>query len=205
MRLAEIDPRAAVAFFPSDHYFNDDAAFMSHVEAAFEAVSFRQDLIVLLGITPTGPEVEYGWVEPSTPILLKNRSGLRRVRRFWEKPGKAHACALFERGCLWNSFVMVGRVQEFLHLIRRTLPELYHAFAAIRPTFGTGVERRAVRALYHQIPATNFSHEVLAACPNNLAVLPVKDVEWSDWGAPDRVLSTLASIGAQVEWLQEAV
>lgn len=205
MRLAEIDPQASVAFFPSDHYFNDDVGFMSHVEAAFEAVRMRKDLIVLLGITPTGPEVEYGWVEPSSPILLKNVNGLRRVRRFWEKPGKAHVHALLEQGCLWNSFVMMGHVQEFLHLIRRTLPELYNAFAGIRPTFGTGVESRAVRALYDQIQSTNFSHEVLAASPDNLAVLPVREVEWSDWGAPDRVLSTLARIGAEVEWLQHAV
>jgi mannose-1-phosphate guanylyltransferase len=205
MRLAEINPNAAVAFFPSDHYFNDDAAFMSHVEEAFEAVQARQDLIVLLGITPTGPEVEYGWIEPSSLISLKNASALSRVRRFWEKPNKAHARVLFERGCLWNSFVMVGRAQEFLHLFRRTLPELYQAFARVRPTFGTGVERSAVRALYNQIPQANFSHQVLSACPNNLAVLPVGGVEWSDWGAPERVLSTLARIGAEVEWLQQAV
>ncbi|HKS29794.1 MAG TPA: sugar phosphate nucleotidyltransferase [Pyrinomonadaceae bacterium] len=205
MRLAEINPHAAVAFFPSDHYFNDDATFMSHVEKAFEAVQARQDLIVLLGITPTSPEVEYGWIEPSSSISLKNASALSRVRRFWEKPSKAHARLLFEQGCLWNSFVMVGRVQEFLHLFRRTLPELYQAFARVRPTFGTGVERRAVRALYNQIPQANFSHQVLSACPNNLAVLPVGGVEWSDWGAPERVFSTLARIGAEVEWLQQAV
>lgn len=205
MRLADINPQASVAFFPSDHYLDDDEAFASHVDAAFEAVRTRQDLIVLLGIAPTGPEVEYGWIEPSSPIQLKTIDGLRRVRRFWEKPSHAHARALYERGSLWNSFVMIGRVQEFLHLIRRTLPELYGAFAGVRSSFGTGIEGRAVRALYDQIPPTNFSHEVLAACPNNLAVLPVKGLEWSDWGAPERVLSTLARMGAQVEWLRRAV
>lgn len=205
MRLAEINPRASVAFFPSDHYLNDDVAFMSHVDAAFEAVRTRQDLIVLLGITPTGPEVEYGWVVPSSPIQLKSVNGLRRVRRFWEKPSHAHALALYEQGSLWNSFVMAGRVQEFLHLIRRTLPELYGAFAEFRTTFGTAVEGRAARALYEQILSTNFSHEVLASCPNNLAVLPVKDLEWSDWGAPERVFSTLARIGEPVEWIRQAV
>jgi hypothetical protein len=30
-------------------------------------------------------------------------------------------------GCLWNSFVMVGRVGSFLDLIRRTQPELFEA------------------------------------------------------------------------------
>lgn len=205
LRLAAVNPDASVVFFPSDHYFSDDARFMAHVEMAFEAVGARPDLIVLLGITPTGPEVEYGWIEPASRILLKTPDALSRVRRFWEKPSRAHARMLFSRECLWNSFVMVGRVQEFLHVVRRTLPELYMAFERIRPTFGTTLEQRAVRALYREIPSGNFSHEVLAAAPDDLAVLPVREVEWNDLGEPARVLSTLAAMGAQVEWLSQAV
>jgi hypothetical protein len=37
--------------------------------------------------------------------------------------------------------------------------------------------------------------DVLAMRPSNLAVLPVCGVEWSDWGQPRRVLSTLATLG----------
>jgi mannose-1-phosphate guanylyltransferase len=203
MRVAAMDPQISVAFFPSDHYFSDDAEFMDHVETAFEAVRLRQDLIILLGITPTGPEVEYGWIEPSSPIRLPSTDVLSRVRRFWEKPTHHHASLLFAQGCLWNSFVMVGRAQEFLSLIRRTLPEMYFAFEAIRPTFGTASEKELVRGLYMHLASSNFSHEVLAACPDFLAVLPVK-VEWSDWGDPERVFSTLASRNLQADWLTEA-
>jgi mannose-1-phosphate guanylyltransferase len=38
------------------------------------------------------------------------------IRRFWEKPSPTVARKLFERGALWNSFVMVGRVAAFLTL-----------------------------------------------------------------------------------------
>src|SRR5215213_6202443 len=38
MRVAAKAPRAIVALFPSDHYFADDEAFMSHVDTAFDAV-----------------------------------------------------------------------------------------------------------------------------------------------------------------------
>ncbi|HKQ51522.1 MAG TPA: sugar phosphate nucleotidyltransferase [Pyrinomonadaceae bacterium] len=205
LRLARVCPDAVVAFFPSDHYFSDDESFMERVEAAFEIAEARPDLITLLGITPEGPEEEYGWIEPASPILTKNPDALCRVRRFWEKPNHVLARRLQERGCLWNSFVMVARVSAFLGMIRRAVPDLYHAFAAARTILGTDGEDSAVRSLYHQIPESNFSREVLAASPNDLAVLPVSNVGWSDWGDPGRVLSTLAQIGASAEWVAAAV
>src|SRR5436309_3122243 len=50
MRVAAKAPKAIVALFPSDHYFADDEAFMSHVDAAFDAVQARRTMITLLGI-----------------------------------------------------------------------------------------------------------------------------------------------------------
>jgi mannose-1-phosphate guanylyltransferase len=200
LRLSRMSKNNVVAFFPSDHYFSDDKTFMTYVEKAFEAALARPDLIILLGTKPEGSEEEYGWLEPASPILTKNPGALYRVRRFWEKPNHMLARTLMERGCLWNSFVMVGRVSAFLGTIRRTVPDLYNAFAVAWTALGTANEDAAMWSLYSQIPETNFSQEVLAMCPGDLAVLPVSNVGWSDWGEPSRVLSTLAQIGVQAEW-----
>lgn len=200
LRLAEAAPDAMVAFFPSDHYFSDDQSFMAHVESAFDAVCARPESVILLGIKPEGPEVEYGWIEPVSPGLTGNPDALSRVRRFWEKPPQALARKLMMRGCLWNSFVMVGHVNAFLNMIRRALPELYQAFGAVRPTLGSVLEKRAVRALYSRIPNSNFSQQVLAMRTDELAVLSVGEVGWSDLGEPNRVLRTLARLGAQTGW-----
>lgn len=53
---------------------------------------------------------------------------LFEVRRFWEKPSREHAAVLMSLGCLWNSFIMVGRVSAFLKILRIALPELIAAF-----------------------------------------------------------------------------
>lgn len=205
LRLSLMCPDGVAAFFPSDHYLSDDETFMDRVEAAFEIAEARPDLVTLLGITPEGPEEEYGWIEPASPVLTKNQEMLFRVARFWEKPDHVLARQLQERGCLWNSFVMVGRVSAFLGMIRRSAPDLYNAFAVAWTALGTPGEDAEIRSLYHRIPETNFSKEVLAASPDELAVLPVGDVGWSDWGEPGRVLSTLAQIGASAEWAASAV
>ena len=189
LRVAALAPAATVAIFPSDHYISDDGVFMAHVEDGFDAVTARPDLVVLLGITPDRPEVEYGWIEPDVPVAgLGELSGaLSSVNRFWEKPSAALAETLRARGSLWNSFVMVGRVGTFLGLIGDAVPGLATPFAAVREDIGTPREADAVRALYAGLPATDFSRQVLAARPAQLAVLPVAGVGWNDLGDPRRV------------------
>lgn len=203
LRLSILDPTSAVAFFPSDHYFSDDQTFMTYVDSAFRAVKARPEMIVLLGIEPDRPEVEYGWIEPATSFMEQLPRDIRRVRRFWEKPSANTAKTFMDRGFLWNSFVMVGRLEAFLLIIKRAVPKLYRAFEAVRPTLSTGKEREAIRNLYAKIGPSNFSHDVLSTSAN-LSVMPVKGVTWSDWGNPRRVLSTLARIGLQAEYPQKS-
>lgn len=204
LRLALQAPGDPVAILPSDHFFSDDGAFMAHVGAAFEAVRTRPDLVILLSITPDSPEVGYGWIEPAEPILRQGPGALHRVRGFWEKPVPALAQTLLARGCLWNTLVMVARVPTLLALMRSALPDLYDTFVRVRPALDTPGEGEAIRALYAELPSVNFSQQVLAACPANLAVLPVKGVWWSDWGEPHRVLATLARIGFHPQWSEPA-
>jgi mannose-1-phosphate guanylyltransferase len=199
LRIATKSPQAVVALFPSDHFFADDEEFMSHIDTAFGAAQARPETVTLLGITPTSAEKEYGWIEPQPSILSREARSITRVRRFWEKPSATLAHTLMQRGCLWNSFVMVGRVNALLRMTQAALPELYAGFAALAPDFETTRERSALAELYARIGDTNFSHEVLATRPQDLAVMRVGDVGWSDLGEPSRVLAALAQIGVQSE------
>ncbi len=199
LRVATKSPKAVVALFPSDHFFADDEEFMSHIDVAMDAVEVQPANMMLLGITPTTPETEYGWIEPQPSILASAQKSITRVRRFWEKPSLNLATSLMERGCLWNSFVMVGRVDALLKMTRAAMPEMYAAFAAITPAFETVSEHKALAALYSRIEDSNFSHQVLAVRPEDLMVMRVGEVGWSDLGEPNRVLSALARIGVQSE------
>jgi mannose-1-phosphate guanylyltransferase len=170
MRLCEMDPKGVVAFFPSDHYFSDDEVFVRQIDLAYSVAAFRPEMVILLGITPESPEVEYGWIEPGLVLGNPIPNSVCRVSRFWEKPGPTLALALMERGCLWNTFVMVGRVNAFLKLIQQALPALVESFESIRPSFFTTAEPGAVRDLYSVIHPTSFSNDILTAQPDHLAV-----------------------------------
>jgi len=190
LRLAALAPTASAAIFPSDHHFSDEPRFMAHVATAFDSLAIHPHRVVLLGIAPDTHETEYGWIEPAELLPGPGGLSLYQVRRFWEKPEVALAEVLRERGCFWNSFVMVARVPAFLGLIRSAVPDLFDAFDAVRPALGTAREDDAVRRLYAGLPATDFSREILSLRTGPLALLPVRGVLWSDLGSPARVLMT---------------
>jgi mannose-1-phosphate guanylyltransferase len=181
---------------PSDHHFADDTAFTADLETAFEAVETRPDRVMLLGITPEYPEVEYGWIEPGAPLGGGLPDAFCYVSRFWEKPSRPVALSLMNRGCLWNSFVMIGKVETFLALIRRALPKLMRAFEStilLRDQAG-------LFEIYSSITSSNFSDEVLSTHPSDLAVLRSANPGWSDLGETSRVLSVLDRKGVKPEW-----
>jgi mannose-1-phosphate guanylyltransferase len=163
------------------------------------AVEERPEFTVLLGIVPDEPETGYGWIEPGAYLNI-GASNLLEVHRFWEKPSPPLIRELMAAGCLWNSFMIVGRVMTLLELFILTMPRLYLSFSKIRPTLGTSFEEETVARLYHDLPSTDFSREVLEAGPRNLVVLPVRDIGWADLGEPDRVVKALVSHGIEQRW-----
>jgi mannose-1-phosphate guanylyltransferase len=187
LRIAARAPDAPVVILPSDHWVSDDAAFMRYAQDAIEVVEAHQNAVVLLGVEPTRPEPEYGWIEPSDPVLGVWR-GLHRVARFVEKPSVEVAVRLQLAGGYWNTSVVVGQVEALLFLFAMARPDLVDSFLATWATLGSASERACVERLYRTLPASDFSKDILAKRPENLAVLPVNGVSWEDLGRPGRIL-----------------
>lgn len=188
MRIADTDPNATVVILPCDHYYSPESAFTATLESAFAIAEQRSRSIVLLGIEPNGPEVEYGWIEVGK--MLHGHSGLFQVGAFREKPPLPQAEALLKAGSLWNTFVMVGRVSAFLEIGHATVPGLLQVLESWQVATPGG-EIRIPDAVYDRIASTDFSRQVLSAATDRLLALRLADVEWSDLGDPYRVLVTL--------------
>ncbi len=197
------DPRATVAVFPSDHFVADDAAFMRHIFSLAAVVERHPSRIVLVAAAPDSAETGYGWIEPGMELEKTSAGAIRTVDRFVEKPSPAEARACFERGGLWNTFVMVAKVSAILEAGRRYLPELYERLGRIRPFVGTVGEAEAIERAYALAPTANFSRSVLAFSPGRLAVSQLPPVSWSDWGTPERVITTLRRQGLAPAWVRQ--
>ena len=200
LRLVEAGRTGPVAIFPSDHYVSDDAAFMLHVATAVRAVNRSPQLTVLLGIAPDGPETEYGWIEPGSPLALPDVGigKISRIRRFLEKPSAEVARELYDRNYLWNSFVLIANPATLLFLIARALPELYEVFSGIQPFFGGAAESEILQTIYPQLSSADFSARVLANFPTEFSVLPVNGVNWSDLGDRKRMIAAISNRGRHV-------
>lgn len=144
----------------------------------------------MLGVVPSEPEPDYGWIEVGPPV----DRGFRRIQRFVEKPRRPAARALMSRGGVWNTFVIIAAIPALLALVRQTLPDLAADFGAASD----------LRMLYRRLPSVGFSGAVLGDEPDESRVRIVDDVEWTDWGRPGRVLRTLDRLDRKPAWAERA-
>jgi mannose-1-phosphate guanylyltransferase len=194
------EPGATMAVFPSDHYVRAEAAFMAHVAEVAAWVDRHQDRLVLLGARATAAEVEYGWIEVGRPLAAAPEGRISEVRRFWEKPSTEHAQQCLSAGCLWNTFVLVGKAAAFLDAGRQALPEMEARLDRVSPLLGTDDEGWALHQAYALMPPASFSRAVLEPCPPSLAVSHLPDVTWSDLGSPRRVFELLKCLPRPPLW-----
>jgi mannose-1-phosphate guanylyltransferase len=186
---------ALVAVFPSDHYVSSDSALMRHVETAFRIVEHRPELIVLLGVSPTAPETDYGYVVPGPQIVVDGLSEVRSVRRFIEKPSSRQADDLVRRGALWNTSILVFRLQTLRELMWCVAPTLSLRFMEIAEALDTPRAHDVIDTVYQGVPPVSVSRGILELvsdwCPSRLALVRLDDTCWSDWGVEHRVLRDL--------------
>jgi mannose-1-phosphate guanylyltransferase len=199
LRIAQTGEDGIVAFLPSDHYYSDDSPFLTSLEQALRIAHKDAHSIVLLGAVPQHPEVEYGWIEPG--VELADYPGhCSRVNRFWEKPSLEFAQTLLGLGCLWNTFVMVGRAKTFLQIIQALLPAMQRAFEPLTRLTGGDCETETARRVYRTLIPADFSRQVLSKSAERLVVLRLDDTGWSDLGKPERVMATLHRTGIMPSW-----
>jgi len=181
------DAQARLVLLPSDHEVAEESVVASSMRRALDALAGPHPGVTLLGISPDGPESDYGWIVPAAP-------GDRRVARFVEKPEPVLARELLAQGGVWNSFLLAATGASLLERFERRLPALVARF---REAFASAIDPVArVEELYATLPASDFSRDVLQGSEEHLRLEVVPRCGWTDLGTPERVSACLASGGA---------
>lgn len=184
-RVLARKPTARVVFLPSDHYIADAAPLIRALRSTESGA--LHDRLCLVGVAPTGPEVEYGWIIRGPRIP---RSCGFAVDRFQEKPSQPVADELWQSGGLWNTFISTGPARVFWELARTCVPMHIAVLELYAAAIGRPDEPGVLADAYDVLTPANFSRDVLAHA-RSLAVLPVANTGWSDWGSPARVFASL--------------
>jgi mannose-1-phosphate guanylyltransferase len=192
-------PEPIVGFFPADHSYEDARPLRQALEQAYTMATASPDRLVLVGAKATGPDTDYGWIQPGDVLVRDRMRGPKRlpihgVRGFVEKPTADVAEALFLEGAWWNTFVVIGHIQAFMDILKATVPDIWNPIAEAG---GTRLARdcRLLRSVYDSIGPSDFSRDVLAACTERLAVVGPLEAGWTDLGQPNRVLAAMANRG----------
>jgi mannose-1-phosphate guanylyltransferase len=192
-------PSATVVVMPSDHFIHSAAAFTTLVETACRKAAEQTGQLVMLGARALWPETDFGWILPAPP---QQSLSLQRVAAFEEKPDRARAEQFLARGGLWNTMIVAARADTLWRLGQQLLPEMMRPFDALlrdlRRLAGepSSIEiAGAISRAYDQMPHADFSRDLLQRCPEAALVLPLGNVDWSDWGRPERVTESLRRLG----------
>jgi mannose-1-phosphate guanylyltransferase len=179
LHVMQRDPGTVVAVLPSDHFVEDDAAFIAALEAAAAEARRIDDALVMIGMTPDSADGEYGWIEPEPATAATSNL----VAAFVEKPTLAEAERLFDVGALWSTFTFCAWGAAIAALYEAALPwlldEMGAAVAARDP--------RAVTGLYRSLDSSDFSRDVLQASARRLRVQAAPPCGWTDLGTPERL------------------
>lgn len=188
-------PDATVVIFPSDHFVHPEDRFLMAVRRICDVANRMPDRLILLGIRPDQPEMEYGWILPGEPLASTGGEPVHKVDSFMEKPTLEQADHALRHGALWNTFVFAAQAGLLWKIGTRCFPDLMLRFEQLRRVIGQPQESDVLEAIYDDMPTYNLSTTLLQQAAKSAAVIELHDVCWSDWGHPARVAETLRRIG----------
>lgn len=178
LRIQAEDADAVVAVLSADHHVPDDRAFARAIRRAARAAA-DAGVLVTLGVVPTRPDTGYGYIQEGEAVG-RAHPGLRRVRRFVEKPDAARARRYLAAGTYrWNAGVFVWSAGTLLEEVEACAPDLHRALGPLlrRPR---GRNRSAVEASYRRAPSLPIDVAVMERS-ERVWTLPV-DFAWTDVG-----------------------
>jgi mannose-1-phosphate guanylyltransferase/mannose-6-phosphate isomerase len=173
---SEIDPEAYVLLVPADHLVSKPEDLIAAIRSAAPVVANR---IVTFGITPTGPQTGYGYIQQGDAIS----QGVHNVSSFKEKPDLAVAQTyLNEGGYSWNSgmffFSPKLLLQEFSHAGGDIRDQTHEAFRRARRE---GAEIHLDAETFALVRNEAIDRAVMEK--TGLAAVAPCDIGWADVGS----------------------
>lgn len=182
------DPNALVAIFPSDHFIYPRHRFQTLMDDSFRLAENLSEQIILLAAIPDRPEPDYGWICAGPTF---HEVGARLVTRFQEKPDISAAEKLYKDGSLWNTMIVVAKAAALWDLAWKVHPDMIGCLESLKSRMGLDGESGAISRAYQGLRRLNFSRDFLEKIPEWTVALPMRDVNWCDWGRPERVIKSL--------------
>jgi mannose-1-phosphate guanylyltransferase len=193
-RMIERPDDEVMVVLPADHWIEDEAGFQAVIRVAAEQLATGafdvERPLVTLGIRPSHPSTDYGYLRPDTMRATKV-DGVRvhPLVGFEEKPTDARARELINLpGVAWNA----GMFAWQRGAIRAALEKYTPLPMLIDQAVGSDL---ALAGAYDRITPISIDKAVMeSAAADRQVVMGAMDVGWSDLGSWTALLRVLGSV-----------
>jgi mannose-1-phosphate guanylyltransferase len=176
LKIQKLNPNAMMVVAPSDHWIENERAFIEDLQTAFDFCE-KNDALMTLGIQPTFPNTGFGYIE----FNKEDKNQIKKVQQFREKPDYETAKKFLESGnFLWNGGIFIWSVQSVLQAFERFQPQLLALFSEGIPTYNTQVESEFITQNYALAENISIDYAVMEHA-ENVFVLPAR-FDWNDLG-----------------------
>lgn len=119
--IAYKEPDARIVFTPADQLITREDEFEKSVRHSLDFVA-DHEVVVVLGVPPTMPATEYGYIQMSD---RPDGKGLAPVKSFTEKPDASFARMFMESGeFLWNTGLYVWNARTVRSYVEELIPNI---------------------------------------------------------------------------------
>lgn len=168
---------------PADHVIGNREAFMRAIEVGLPYA--KDGAIVTLGVTPTEPNTQYGYIEADPQRPLSN--GAFAIARFHEKPDAEKAAAYLASGrFFWNAGIFLAKASTILGEMRQFLPDSLDAVSTSLADAGLDdLFVRPAENAFNRAENISIDHGIMEKTSRGV-VVPAQ-MDWSDIGSWDAV------------------
>ncbi len=176
--LCGIDPDAVIGIFTADHIITPMDRFCAAVDQAYETAEKHGDALVTMGVKPTRPDTNYGYVRRGERIS----EGVFKVAKFTEKPNMASAMKYLASGeYYWNSGMFAWRASTILEQIEKQLPASHASICEIADAWNKAERDQKLESLYPSLMKISIDFAVMERADSVLVV--EMDCHWVDVGS----------------------
>ncbi|MDD5645231.1 MAG: sugar phosphate nucleotidyltransferase, partial [bacterium] len=142
------------------------------------AFAFRERKLVTIGIIPSYPSTEYGYIKPGKIICNKNKTKIFTVRKFREKPSLEIAKKYLKSGLKWNSGMFIWRADVFIKEFMEHAPQYAKSMALFLKS-GTPI-KKIMRSEYPSMAKDSIDYALMEKSEN--IAMAEGNFGWDDLG-----------------------
>ncbi|MEZ4839154.1 mannose-1-phosphate guanylyltransferase [Flavobacterium sp.] len=176
LKIQKSNPDAVMVVAPSDHWIEDETAFVSNLQQCFEYCQHNNALMTL-GIQPTFPNTGFGYIEYDKT----DANPIKKVNQFREKPNYETAKSFLESGnFLWNGGIFIWSVKSIIEAFSCFQPIMSELFLQGFDKYNTILEKDFIQHNYAYAENISIDYAILEKA-KNVYVLPAS-FDWNDLG-----------------------